>query len=75
MYNYYTASFSKMSEVKLHKGETADRALKRLRKLTAREGTLKIARDKKFFKKPSKVRYENDRRNKYNQRMRSRDEW
>jgi small subunit ribosomal protein S21 len=64
-----------MSQVNLHKGETVDKALKRLRKLTTREGTLKTARDKRFFKKPSKVRYENDRRNKYNQRVRSRDEW
>ena len=64
-----------MSQVNLHEGETVDKALKRLRKLTTREGTLKTARDKRFFKKPSKVRYENDRRNKYNQRMRSRDEW
>lgn len=70
-----TASISKMSQVNLKKGENVDKALKRLRKIIDRENTLKEVRDRKFFKKPSKKRYEEERRRNYNQRIRSQNEW
>ena len=42
-----------MSEVKLKKGESADKALRRLKRKLDREGTLREARVKKYFEKPS----------------------
>ena len=70
-----TASTSKMSQVNLKKGENVDKALKRLRKKVDREDTLKELRERKYFKKPSKKRYEEERRRNYNQRIRSQNEW
>tara|TARA_R100000353_G_C6496890_1_gene193161 strand:- start:817 stop:1011 length:195 start_codon:yes stop_codon:yes gene_type:complete len=64
-----------MSQVNLKKGENVDKALKRLRKKVDREDTLKELRDRKYFKKPSKKRYEEERRRNYNQRIRSQNEW
>ena len=64
-----------MSQVNLKKGENVDKALKRLRKKVDREDTLKELRDRKYFKKPSKKRYEHERRRNYNQRIRSQNEW
>ena len=64
-----------MSQVKLNKGESVDRALRRLRKKITTENTLKEVRDRRFFKKPSKERYERERRRNYNQRIRSQNEW
>lgn len=42
-----------MSEVKLKKGESVDKALRRLKRKLDREGTLREARVKKYFEKPS----------------------
>jgi small subunit ribosomal protein S21 len=42
-----------VSEVKLKKGESADKALRRLKRKLDREGTLREARVKKYFEKPS----------------------
>ena len=42
-----------MSEVKLGKNESVDRAMKRLGKLIDREGTLKKVREKRYYEKPS----------------------
>ncbi|MCC7518444.1 MAG: 30S ribosomal protein S21 [Verrucomicrobiae bacterium] len=42
-----------MSEVKIKKGESVDRALRRLKRKLDREGTLREARVKKYFEKPS----------------------
>ena len=42
-----------MSEVKLGKNESVDRAMKRLGKMIDREGTLKKVREKRFYEKPS----------------------
>ena len=42
-----------MSEVKLGKNESVDRAMKRLRKIIDKEGTLKKVREKRYYEKPS----------------------
>lgn len=42
-----------MSEVKLKKGESVDKALRRLKKKLDREGTLREARARRNFEKPS----------------------
>ena len=40
-------------EIKIRKGETMDRALRRLKKRLDREGVLRDARTKRYFEKPS----------------------
>jgi len=42
-----------LTEIKLKKGESVDKALRRLKKKIDREGTLKTVRDKRRFEKPS----------------------
>jgi len=42
-----------MVEVKLRKGESVERALKRLGKQVDREGVLKSARERRAYEKPS----------------------
>jgi len=45
-----------MSEVKIKKGETIDRALRRLKKKLDKEGTLKEIRNRRHYEKPSEVK-------------------
>lgn len=45
-----------MTEVRLRKGESIDRALRRLKKKIDREGTLKEVRNHRHFEKPSEKR-------------------
>lgn len=42
-----------MSEVKIKKGESVDKALRRLKKKLDREGTLREARLRRNYEKPS----------------------
>ena len=65
-----------MAVVKLRRGASVEGALFRLRKQIDREGTLKEARRRRFYEKPSRAKYRKMRRAKYNQRMRSKlDQW
>ncbi len=45
-----------MSEVKVKKGETVDRALRRLKKKLDKEGTLKEIRNRRHYEKPSEIK-------------------
>ncbi len=45
-----------MSEVRLKKGESVDKALRRLKKKLDREGTLREARTRRNYAKPSEKR-------------------
>ena len=45
-----------MSEVRLKKGESVDKALRRLKKKLDREGTLREARTRRNYEKPSENR-------------------
>ncbi|QSR87340.1 30S ribosomal protein S21 [Candidatus Methylacidiphilum infernorum] len=45
-----------MTEVKVKKGESIDKALRRLKRKLDREGTLREARLRKAFEKPSNRR-------------------
>ena len=60
-----------MAEVKLRTGEAVSNALRRLKKAVDVEGTLKIAREKRFYEKPSRKRYRQKRKAKFDQRIRS----
>ena len=45
-----------MTEIKLKKGESVEKALRRLKKKIDREGTLKVVRNHRHFEKPSERR-------------------
>jgi small subunit ribosomal protein S21 len=45
-----------LTEIRLKKGESVDRALRRLKKRIDREGTLKDVRSKRHYEKPSERR-------------------
>ncbi len=60
-----------MATVKLRKGSSIEAAIQRLRRQVDREGTLKTARAKRFYEKPSRKKYRKMRRAKFNQRARS----
>lgn len=45
-----------MTEIRLKKGESVDRALRRLKKKIDREGILKIVRAHRHYEKPSERR-------------------
>jgi len=45
-----------LTEIRLKKGESVDRALRRLKKKIDREGTLKEVRNHRHFEKPSERR-------------------
>lgn len=45
-----------MTEIRLKKGESVDRALRRMKKKLDREGTLKQVRARRHFEKPSERR-------------------
>jgi len=63
-----------MSEVRIKKGEKITYALKRLKRAVDTEGILDIAREKRFFEKPSRKRYRKLRKAKFDQKIRSRRE-
>ena len=47
---------SDLTEIKLKKGESVEKALRRLKKKIDREGTLKVVRNHRHFEKPSEKR-------------------
>jgi small subunit ribosomal protein S21 len=51
-----------MSEVYVGKGGSVDRALQKLKKKMMREGTIREARDRRFYEKPSTKKYKQKRR-------------
>ena len=48
--------FSTVAQVKIRKGESVDRALKRLKKILDKEGIMKEIRAHRYFEKPSEKR-------------------
>ncbi|MDR0727994.1 MAG: 30S ribosomal protein S21 [Puniceicoccales bacterium] len=59
-------------EVKLRKGETIDKALRRLKKKLDRENILKDVRAKRFFEKPCERRRRKEKVAKFNNMLRLR---
>ena len=49
-------SESVLTEIRLKKGESVDRALRRMKKKIDREGTMKQVRSRRHFEKPSERR-------------------
>jgi len=52
----WRGSESVLTEIKLKKGESVEKALRRLKKKIDREGTLKTVRNHRHFEKPSEKR-------------------
>jgi|TARA_R110000751_G_scaffold117506_2_gene217740 small subunit ribosomal protein S21 len=46
-----------MSEVYVGRGGNVDKALQKLKKKMMREGTIKEARNRRFYEKPSAIKY------------------
>ncbi len=61
-----------MTEVKLVKGESVDRALKRLKKKIDREGVLQQIRDRQFYVKPSDKRQKQKKKAKFEAMLQAR---
>lgn len=47
---------SVVAQVKIRRGETVDKALRRLKKIMDKEGTMKEIRAHRYFEKPSEQR-------------------
>lgn len=54
-----------MTEVRLKKGESLDRALRRLKKKLDREGVLRIVRERMYYEKPSERRRRKEKQAKF----------
>ena len=63
-----------MSEIKLKKGESIDKALKKLKNKLLKEGTLDKTRTKNYYEKPTQTRYKKARKAKYIQKLKSKEE-
>lgn len=58
-----------MSEVRLKKGESVERALRRLKKKLDREGTLREIRDHRHYEKPSERKRRKSKSSRYGLKM------
>jgi small subunit ribosomal protein S21 len=63
-----------MSEIKLRKREPIAAALRRLKKAMDVEGILKTVREKRFYEKPSRKKYRQRRKARFNTRLNSKRE-
>ncbi len=61
-----------MTEIKLKKGEPIDRAIRRLKKKLDREQTLKTARARRRFEKPSAKRRRKEKAARFEAMLRAR---
>ncbi|MDD5482831.1 MAG: 30S ribosomal protein S21 [Kiritimatiellae bacterium] len=61
-----------MVEIKLKKGESVEKALRRLKKKMDKEGTMKEIRGHRYFEKPSEKRRKKAARARINSRIAAR---
>jgi len=61
-----------MSEVKLNKGESVERALKRLKVKIDREQTMELVRERRYYKKPSVKERERKKKGKFEAMLQAR---
>ena len=59
-------------EIKVRKGESMDRAIRRLKKRLDREGIIRDARSKRYFEKPSDARRRKRKVSAFNHMLRQR---
>ena len=60
-----------MTEIKLKKGEPVDKALKKLKKRLEREGLVQELRKRRYYEKPSDIKYQKSKKAKFAARMQS----
>jgi|TARA_B100000085_G_C18530521_1_gene507814 small subunit ribosomal protein S21 len=60
-----------MIEVKIKKGESVDKALRKLKKKLDKENVLGEVRSRRYYEKPTRKKYFKQRKAKYNQRNKS----
>ena len=60
-----------MIEVKIKKGESVDKALRKLKKKLDKENVLGEDRSRRYYEKPTRKKYFKQRKAKYNQRNKS----
>ena len=58
-----------MIKVTLKRGDSAEKAIRILRKKLDREGTLKTYRQKQFYEKPSSIRKRQKQKARYRQKL------
>ena len=61
-----------MSEIKLNKGESVERALKRLKAKVDREQTMDELKDRRYYKKPSERKKERKKKAKFEAMLQAR---
>jgi small subunit ribosomal protein S21 len=61
-----------LTEIKLRKGESIDKALRRLKKKVDREGTLKEVRNHRHYEKPSERRRRKEKAARFSAMLRAR---
>jgi small subunit ribosomal protein S21 len=61
-----------MAEVKLHKGESVDRGLKRLKSQLDREQVMDKLKERRYYKKPSEVKKEKKKKAKFEAMLQAR---
>lgn len=59
-------------EIKIHKGEPMEKALRRLKKRLDREGVIRDARAKRYFEKPCEVRRRKEKVRRFTNMLRMR---
>ncbi len=59
-------------EIKIRKGETMDKAIRRLKKKLERENIIKDVRAKRYFEKPTEVRRRKNKVQAFNNMLRQR---
>ena len=60
-----------MTTIKVNRGESIDKALRRFKRKVDREGILKEVRNRRAYEKPSRHKYRKNRRAKFNARLES----
>ena len=63
-----------MSEIKLRKGMSVDQALKKLKRILDREGTLQQTRDRRYFVPPSEKKQKQKKAAKWAAKKRAEEE-
>jgi len=61
-----------MSEIKLHKGESVERAFRRLKVKLDREQTMDELKDRRYYKKPSEIKRERKKKAKFEAMLQAR---
>ena len=62
-----------MTEIKVKKGQPVEHALKKLKKKLAREGLFDEIRKRRYYEKPSRKKYQQNKKAKFAAKLQARD--